>query len=76
MMKKEIKFYLLGLATVALFSFTSEVAYTEFKPLKPTSTVVTRGIDSCREWVKKGYQIQTMTEGSSGRIHFVLVKYD
>lgn len=74
-MEKELKFYILGIATVALFSFTSGVAYTSFKPLKPTKTIVTSGVDSWRKWVKEGYQIQIMTEGSSGRIHFVLVKY-
>ena len=74
-MEKGIIFYLLGLMTVGLFGFTSGITYTQFEPMKPTRVVVTEGSDSWCKWVKEGYQIQTATAGSSGRLHFVLVRY-
>ena len=82
-MTKEFKLgamVLIILYAVTIFTTSSNTTQSVItvKPALPKSTVVLRGAESVstvNSWIKKGYQVQFVSDGSSGRQTIVMVKY-
>lgn len=45
------------------------------KPALPKSTLVTHNSDDIIKYAKLGYQVQSQSQGSSGRTLIIMVKY-
>jgi len=68
-------FYLLGMVTVACLSFKVGFTYQVVKPFKPKETIILEGTHNLNIYLKKGFQVHSISDGYSGRVYIVMVKY-
>lgn len=78
-MKNSILLFLLGIfVTISIAATTPNTGILTIKPATPKSTVIlnTRNYNEWENYIKKGYQVKSITTGGNyNHVYIVLEKY-